>query len=125
MQGLVAPLPLGQLAILTAAAVNGNTNDLQNNVGKGLKLYINVSAIGSLPTFTVTVQGKDPVSGQYFTILASAGLVAIGFVVLDIYPGLAVTTNLSADDFLPDLWRVSWTISGGTVTGTISGSICP
>jgi hypothetical protein len=54
---------------------------------------------------TVTIQGLDPTSGKYYTMLASAAIVATGTVVLTVFPGAPVG-NVSANDQLPATWRL-------------------
>lgn len=88
----------------------------------GLLVFINITAIsGTTPTLTVTVEGKDPVSGTYYTILASAALNATGMTVLKIYPALTAAANTVANDILPQTFRVKSVIGGTTpsVTATI------
>lgn len=55
----------------------------------------------------MSIQAKDPASGTYTTLLASAAIVTNVMTVLTVYPGLPVTTNVSANDVLPRQWRVS------------------
>lgn len=117
------PIDLGVLATLTAASAGGNTADQLNEQGKGIVV---ISALtGTTPTLTVTIQGKYPVSGTYYTLLASAALNATGFTRLTVYPGLPATANVSANDLLCDTWRVLWAIGGTTptVTATIAAQI--
>ena len=116
---------LGALATLTAASTGGTTAVQVNALWKGLTVFVNVSAItGTTPTFTVTIQGVDPVSGATTTLLATAALNTTGVHALTIYPGIAVTANVSANTVLPSNWQISWTIGGTTpaVTATISAN---
>lgn len=111
---------------LAAAAVGANGADKVNLNARGLKLVIDITAItGTTPTLTVTIQGKDPVSGKYFTILASAALNAAATTVLTVYPGLTAAANVTANDVLPRDWRVIYAIGGTTpaVTATIAASL--
>jgi len=63
---------------------------------------------------TFTIKGKDPLSGKYYTLLASAAIVAASTVVLRVYPGLTAVANLVASDVLPLDWRVEVTHSAGS-----------
>lgn len=124
------PTFAGNLMPALVAAGLGTVNgpDINNVAGKGLNVYINITAIsGTTPTLTVTVQGKDPVSGQYFTILASTALAATGFTRMIIYPGVPAVANASDNDVLPDTFRVIAAVggTGPSVTATISGCIIP
>ena len=108
-------------ALITyAAAGAGTTTSDQHAQAKGLLLYIDITAVGGTPTLTVTLQGRSP-TGVYHTILASAALSATGLTVLKVYPGLTAAANSVANDIIPEVYRVSAVIAGGTpsVTATI------
>jgi hypothetical protein len=121
----VSAVSLATLAALGAGTVN--SADQLNTAGHGLHLIIDITAIGGTPTLTVTIQGKDAISGKYYTILVSAALAAVATTVLRVYPGFPATANLSANDSLPRDWRISYVVAGGTpaVTATISAAILP
>lgn len=112
--------------ITLAASVPGSypSADQTNFNGRGVKLGINITADSAgTALVVVTIQGKDIVSGQYYTILSSASLAAVGFSTLVVYPGIAATANVSASDVLSRTWRVSITVSGaGTASATIGSS---
>lgn len=118
-----APLDTGPLITLTAQG-NGTVNgtDQQNAQAMGIKVVVDITVItaGSL---TVTIQGKDPTSGKYYTLLASAALAAVATTILTVFPGAAVTANLSANDMLPANWRVIAVAVTGPITATIAASL--
>jgi hypothetical protein len=91
-------------AARTAASVN--SADITNSSWKGAHVIITTSAFTS-GTYTPTIQGKDPVTGNYYTILTGAAITGTGTVVLRVYPGITATANVSASDFLPRVWRVN------------------
>lgn len=110
------------LATLVAAGVGGSTSDFDNPHCDAIDLVVDITAIsGAGASLTATLQGKDPASGKYFTVLASAALTATGTTVLRVFPGATVAANLAVNDWLPRTWRVSWAIAGTTpsVTATI------
>lgn len=117
------------VAVVTALAAAGagtvNSADQSNLASRGLHLVIDITAVTGTPTLTVTIQGKDAVSGKYYTILASAALSAVATTVLRVYPGLTAAANTIANDVLPKDWRVTYTVAGGTpaVTATISAAL--
>lgn len=80
--------------------------DGTNYNGRGLHLVIDCTAITSSPSVVFTIQGKDALSGKFYTILASAAIVGTGTTVLRVYPGLTVAANLVASDITPRSWRV-------------------
>lgn len=117
---------IGALATLSAASTGGNSVDQNNAQGRGVVVGVNITAItGTSPTLTVTIQGKDTASGEYYTLLTSAALTAVGFTELTVYPGAAVTANVSASLPLPQTWRVSYAVGGTTpaVTATIGACV--
>lgn len=112
-----------------AAAVAGtfNSPDQSNLNGRGVTVIVDITAVGgTTPNLTVTIEGKDPVSGKYFTLLASAALGAIGTTVLTVYPGLAAAANLVANAVLPKIWRVRAVVGGGVgaaITATVGAVV--
>jgi len=94
-----------QTTTVTSADI-ANPKTYQQAQWNGAHVIVNVSSYVT-GTFTVTIQGKDPVSGAYYNLLTSAGIAAAGTTVLKIYPGIAVASNVSASDLLPAIWRVN------------------
>lgn len=111
----------------TAASGTYVSGDQTNGGARGVKVYLNISAIGASVTVTATVQGKDPVTNTYYTLLASAAKAATGFTVLTVYPGLTAAANTVASDVLPRTWNVSVAVvdTTGTPTFTVSCSYLP
>lgn len=95
-------------------SANNNSEDICNDGGLGGLIYINMAVVPGADTVTFTLEGKDPLSGAYHTILVSAALVATGLVVLKVYPGLTAAANLVANDIIPRIFRVRATHSAGT-----------
>lgn len=110
------------LQFAAQAAGTVNSDDVDNIGAKGVVLVIDTTALTGTLAMTVTIQGKDPYSNKYYTILASASIAATGTVVLRVFPGATAATNLAANDSLPRTWRVSVVVGGSTptVTATIS-----
>jgi hypothetical protein len=96
--------------------------DQQNLGRRGLKLTVDITANAGAFTFTVTIQGKDPLSGKYYTLLQSAALAANGTTILTVYPGVTPAANVAVSDVLPSTWRVSVTLATSNATATIGGS---
>lgn len=98
----------GNYTILASAARTADTQsaDQPNYNGRGLHLVIDATASADTPSVVFTIQGKDALSGQYYTILASAAVTGISTTVLRVYPGLTAVGNLTANDILPAIWRV-------------------
>lgn len=79
---------------------------LTNQGARGIHVVIDVTAIADSPSMVVTIEGYDVASGKWYTILASAAIVGTGTTVLRVYPGLAASSNVIADDSLPKIFRI-------------------
>ncbi len=113
------------LVVMTAAEEAVNSADMENEHGRGIQVVVrNTAGGGTSPTLTVTIQGKDPASGEYYTLLASTAIAAgtPATTVLTVYPGVAATNNVSAPNVLPTVWRILTAI-GGSETPTVTASI--
>jgi len=97
-----------------ARTASSNSADIDVRPYLGCKVVIDMTVVPGVDTVTFTVKGKDKLSGKYFTLLASAAIVAVSTVVLSIYPGAPVTANVSVNDFLPDTIRVEAVHSAAT-----------
>jgi hypothetical protein len=86
-----------------AATATQNGADLANPDGRGVKVVINTTAAGTSSN-TYSIQGK--IGGTYVTLLASAAVSSNVVTTLTVYPGITATTNVSASDVLPRVWRV-------------------
>lgn len=108
----------------SALIVNGNTADfVSNGDPASAHIAIDITAIagGSL---TFTVEGKDPASGKYYTLLATAALAGTGTTILRIFPGATAVANLAANDIMPGIFRVKWVITTTpTATFTIGAAL--
>lgn len=89
-----------------ARTASENSPDLNNNNSQNVHLLINVSAITATPSVVFTIQGKEPIGGLYYDLLASPAITATGTTVLKVGPGLEPVANGAAADFLPVNWRV-------------------
>lgn len=83
------------------------TADQSNNDYRGVHVIIDVTASADTPSVVATIQGKDEVSGKYYTILASAAITGSETRVLRVFPGATNASNLTANDILPSTWRVN------------------
>lgn len=116
------------ISLLALTAVSANTlgADQSNLHSSAITIVVDITAIsGTGATLVVTLEGKDPISGKYFTILASAGLTAIGTTVLRVFPDATAAANLTLNSILPKTYRVRATITGTTpaVTATVGASL--
>lgn len=106
----VVPAPGNkEITLLASAARTADPTiaDQDNLAARGLVLIIDVTAVAATPSVVFTIKGKDPVSGKYYTLLASAAIVGTGTTVLRVYPGLTAVNNQVASDVLPRTWTVT------------------
>ena len=107
-----------------ARTATENSPDQLNPSASGLHLVIDVTAATDTPSVVFTLQGKCPVSGKYYTILASSAITGTGTTVLKVFPGSAVAANATANDILPKHWRVIAThADADSITYTVTASL--
>ena len=104
-----------ELTLLASAArtVTTDSADQTNFNGRGIHVVVDITA-GAVLSLVVTIQGKDPVSGKYYTLLASAALTGVSTTVLRVYPALLAVANTIANDIVPRTWRVD--VAAGNAT---------
>lgn len=90
----------------TVRTATTNSGDLTNYDCRGVDVIIDCTADPAAASVTFTIQGKCPVSGKYYTVLASAAVAAVGTTVLRVGPGLTAAANTVANFNLPRTWRV-------------------
>lgn len=116
-------------ALITVSAANPsatqNSSDQTNYNGRGVIVVFRMSSIGSNTGLTLTIQGKDAASGQYYTLLSGAAVTTNSTNVYTVYPGAPATANVSANSPLPRTWRVQVTTSDTThaVSYTVGASV--
>jgi hypothetical protein len=116
------------LALLASAARTATTNsgDQSNEGYRGVHVVIDATASAATPSVVFTIQGKDPVSGQYYTILASTAVTGAETRVLRVFPGATGSNNLVANDQLPSVWRVLATAADAdSLTYSVSATLLP
>lgn len=114
------------LTVFTSAARTATPTpfDGTNYNGRGLHLVIDVTSVTASPSVTFTVQGKDVISGKFYTLLASAAITGTGTTILRVYPGLTAAGNLVATDVLPRIFRVIATHGNSdSITYSVGASV--
>jgi hypothetical protein len=108
---------------LAARTATVSTPDQANKAHRGVKLLANVTVVAGGENMVFTIQGKDPVSGMYYTIISTPEITSTGLVVLTVHPGLITAANVAFNNVLPDTWRAVVTHSaGGSHTYQLSAS---
>lgn len=109
-----------------ARTATANSGDLSNGQHRGVHVVIDVTAASATPSVVFTIQGKDPLSGQYYTILASAAVTGISTTVLRVFPGALAAANTVANDQIPQSWRVLATHGDAdSITYSIGACLLP
>jgi hypothetical protein len=73
---------------------------------RSITAILDVTAVPGVDTVQLIIEGKDPLSGKYYTVLQGATRVATGTDVLTVAPGITVTANVSAAAVVPSVYRV-------------------
>ncbi len=95
---------------------------LGNPMGKGIKIFINVTAVsGTTPTLAIRLNGVDPVTGATYVVNTFANIVATGEYIYVVYPAAltaqgGITTALAG--LLPNVWSIDSVIGGTTPSFT-------
>ena len=104
------------------ATVNGS--DQTNRFAKGIVFTVDATAATATPSVVFTLQGKDALSGKYYTILASAAVTGVATTTYTVFPGAPVTTNVSANMQLPRVWRLIATHADtDSITYSVGGTL--
>jgi len=110
----------------SAARTATASSDDQYSSEPGLHLVIDVTAVAATPSVVPTIQGKDALSGKYYTILTGAAITATGTTVLKVYPGIEPLANGAASDVLPGTWRVTMThADADSITYSVAAHLVP
>ena len=99
-----------QIPLLASAArtATNYSNPQTNHYHRGVKVFIDCTAVTDTPSVTFSIQERDPIGGDYKTILTSAAVTAAitAPVVLTVYPGCVAVTNVVLNEPLPRTWRL-------------------
>lgn len=114
------------LTLLANGIRNANTAsaDTINYNSRGMHVLFNITVVPGVDTITPVVEGLDPVSGNYYTLLQGPAIVSTGLTVLKLYPGIVPIANGAASDILPRVFRLNVTHSGaGNFTYSAGASL--
>ena len=85
----------------------------------GIRVILDMTVVTASPSVTLTIQGKDPASGKYYTLLAGAAVTTATTNVYTVAPNAPVTTNVSANAELPETFRIN-IVANNANAGTYS-----
>lgn len=95
-----------QTFLASGARTTTQTMADQANADKqGIDVIIDVTSAGT-GSIACFIEGKDQLSGKYFTVLASANITTNVTTRLRVYPGLTAAANSRENDILPGTWRL-------------------
>lgn len=117
--------PTHQVVFASAGRTGTPTPTVYTNPGyRGLHLIIDCTAASGTPSVVFTIQGYSALGDDYYTLLASAAIVATGTTILRVYPGLAAAANVTISDCLPELWRVNAVHGeGSSITYSVNANL--
>lgn len=82
--------------------------DQTNYNHRGIIAVLDMTVVGT-GSVTLEIDGKDPVSGKYYTLLTGAAVTTNSTNIYRVYPGLTAAANATANDVLPRTWRLKLT----------------
>lgn len=95
------------------------TVDQRNYGHRGIVVTLDITAVTSDPSLTLTIEGKDRLSGKYYTILSGSAETGTTTKTYTVYPGVTASANVAVSNVLPETWRVKVT-HGDTDSATYS-----
>lgn len=120
---------IGATEILPSAARTTDQTvdvDISTSRYRGIILVTDLTAFATAASLTMSIRGRDPVSGKTFPILTSAAIVAVSTNVLRVGPELVAAANLVAVDLVPPHMQI-FADHGNANSHTYSVSllVCP
>ncbi len=111
------------LITLTAAGPSTVNSADQGGYGKNLTCVLNLTAHTGTESVTWVLQGKQPGTTNYYTVVApSAALATEGTSVLSVGANFTAVANVAAQQAMPSTWRVQVVMGTGT-TPTTTGTV--
>lgn len=109
--------------IASAAFTTTQTQaDQTNQYARGIQVVLDMTVVGT-GSVTVSIEGKDVISGKYYALLTGAAVITNVTNVYRIYPGLTPVANATVSDVLPRTWRVKVTANNAN-SATYSVGAC-
>lgn len=100
----------GTLLASAARTATVSSSDIRLYNAKGVRVFIDTSALAATPSVVPTIEVKDPVSGDYTAVLTGAAITTQpAHVILTVYPGATAAANLVASLPIGGVFRVTMT----------------
>jgi hypothetical protein len=97
--------------------------DLNTGGCQFLNVVLDVTTAGT-GSVTLTINGKDPASGKYYLILSGAAVTTITTNRYKVGPTIAAVTNVSAQDYLPEVIQLVLTANNANAMTYTLGHAC-
>lgn len=113
------------LSILASGArtTTQTGTDQTNYNHRGIHVVLDMTTVGT-GSVTLSIEGKDVVSGKYYAILTGAAVTTNSTNVYKIYPGLTGAANATASDILPRTFRITVTANNAnSATYSVGASL--
>jgi hypothetical protein len=92
--------------VLPSAARTATVNaEIPTEAYSGAIFVIDADADPAAASITPHIEGYDPTTGSWYTILTGSAIASVSTVVLRAFPGATAAANLVANDYLPDRIR--------------------
>lgn len=101
---------LTSLARTATTTVADQTNHNHRGIIVTLDATVNAGSAGSI---TLSINGKDVLSGKYYLMLAGVAVTTVGTSQYTIYPGLTTAANVTANGILPRTFQIVVTANNG------------
>ncbi len=97
------------VSVLASAARTSDPTavDIDASQHRGIIVFLDATAIAATPSITLSIDGYDHNADEVYTLLDGAAVTAVSHNVYRVYPGIAETANVAADDVLPGIVRIS------------------
>lgn len=117
---------MSELSVYTSAARTTTPTAVEINTrrAKSLVIVLDATVHAVSAALTVTIARKDSLSGKYIDILTSASITTVSTNTIRVGLGCPVTANVSANEPLPNVVRVTVTHgNANSVTYTVSAHL--
>lgn len=101
----------GTLLASAARTATVSSSDIRLYNARGVRVFINATALAATPSVVPTIEMKDPVSGAYTAVLTGAAITTAAptHVILEVYPGSTAAANLVASRPIGGVFRLTMT----------------
>lgn len=91
-----------------ARTADATSDAIYTKGARGVRATLTATALAATPSITFTIQGYDATAAAWYDILTSGAIATASPTTstLTVYPGIAVTANVSASTVLPDKIRI-------------------